>query len=205
MQCGVRLYQKRITDEPVEDSHVEATVGCWVALGDALSNFPAAIVHGPLVEDSFLQSERLRWPWPARVLAWPVIKPLDILLGGYHDKVGKRVGTFYPREWEYWSEVWRLAMVIAVIASAFGGIHCTGWSFIFPSSTEKKLWHVASVSITSIPVPLFLLLFLFESDLLDDVHDWLNDRVSQWIAGPIIWLMVLLVPLVPLQLFPLCT
>ncbi|KAH9959073.1 hypothetical protein BC827DRAFT_1135199 [Russula dissimulans] len=190
VQCGVRVYKKRITDSPVEDGHVEATVGCWVALGDALSKLPAAIVHGPLEEDSFLEESGLRWPWPARVLAWPVIKPFDILVGGYHDEVGKRVGTFYPREWEYWSKVWRLAMVIAVIASAFGGIHCIGWSFIFPSSTEKKLWHVASVSITSIPVPLFLLLFLLESDLLDDVPDWLH--VNTLVFERIITLCVVL-------------
>ncbi|KAH9959071.1 hypothetical protein BC827DRAFT_526503 [Russula dissimulans] len=87
VQCGVRVYKKRRTDEPVEDGHVEATVGFWVALGDALSKLPAAIVHGPLVEDSTLESEG--WPWAARVLVWPVIKPLDILRGGYRDKVGK--------------------------------------------------------------------------------------------------------------------
>ncbi|KAH9959070.1 hypothetical protein BC827DRAFT_1135276 [Russula dissimulans] len=177
VQCGVRVYKKRITDEPVEDGHVEASVGCWVALGDALSKLPAAIVHGPLKEDSTMEEE---WPWAARILAWPVIKPFDILLGGYNDKMGKRVGTFYPRDWDYWNKAWRLGMVIAVIASAFGGIHCIGWSFIFPSSTEKKLWHVASVSITSIPVPLFLLQFLIESGLLDDV----NDRGGLWIILP---------------------
>jgi hypothetical protein len=195
VQCGVRVYKKRITDSPVDDGHVEATVGCWVALGDALSKLPAAIVHGPLVEDSLLESEGLRWPWPARVLAWPVIKPFDILVGGYHDKVGKRVSTFYPREWEYWIDIWRLAMVIAVIASAFGGIHCIGWSFTFPSSTERTLWRVASISITSIPVPLFSVIFLLESDLFDDFRDWFEYRVPKWIARPIIWLMILLVPL----------
>ena len=48
VQRGVRVYKKRITEEPVDDGDVEATVGFWVALGDALSELPAAIVRGPL-------------------------------------------------------------------------------------------------------------------------------------------------------------
>ncbi|KAH9959116.1 hypothetical protein BC827DRAFT_1216279, partial [Russula dissimulans] len=43
-------------------------------------------------------------------------------------------------------------MIVAGIASAFGGIHCIGWSFTFPSSTERTLWRVASISITSVPI-----------------------------------------------------
>jgi len=42
--------------------------------------------------------------------------------------------------------------LVAVITVAFGGIHCIGWSFAFPSSTEKTLWRVASLSITCVPV-----------------------------------------------------
>ncbi|KAH9959060.1 hypothetical protein BC827DRAFT_1135327 [Russula dissimulans] len=51
--------------------------------------------------------------------------------------------------------MWPVAMVIAGIASAFGGIHCIGWSFTFLSSTEKTLWRVASTSITGVPIALY--------------------------------------------------
>jgi hypothetical protein len=54
VQCGVRVYEKRRTDEPMDDGHVEATAGFWVALGDALSRLPAAIVHGPVARDTIL-------------------------------------------------------------------------------------------------------------------------------------------------------
>src|SRR5712672_2576165 len=51
------------------------------------------------------------------------------------------------------SESFSIFLVIAITV-AFGGIHCIRWSFTFPSSTERTLWHVASLSITCIPVAL---------------------------------------------------
>jgi len=48
VQRGVRVYKKRNTVEPVDDGHVLATAGFWVALGDELSKLPAAIINGPL-------------------------------------------------------------------------------------------------------------------------------------------------------------
>jgi len=170
VQCGVRVYKKRTTEEPVDDGHVLATAGFWVALGDALSKLPVTIVHGPLAKDApFDLDER---PWPVRVLAWPVVKSFEIIVGGFGDVVGKRVGMFYPCTWkEYWTDTWPLVMVIAVIASAFGGIHCIAWSFTFPTITEKILWRVASISITSVPIALFLPVFLLDCDSLDDFRD----------------------------------
>ncbi|KAI9507067.1 hypothetical protein F5148DRAFT_1208296, partial [Russula earlei] len=42
-------------------------------------------------------------------------------------------------------------VVMLATALAFGGIHCTGWSFDLPSSAERTLWRVASVFITAAP------------------------------------------------------
>ena len=152
VQCGVRVYKKRSTEEPVDDGHVEATAGFWIALVDGLSKLPAAIVHGP---SSQVSDER---PWLSRVLLWPVNTPIAIIVGEGDDKVGeKRVCTFYPLQWDEWrTHNWPLAMVVAGMALAFGGIHCIGWSFTFPSSPERTLWRVASISITSTPIVLFL-------------------------------------------------
>jgi hypothetical protein len=163
VQCGVRVYEKRI-DSRVDDGHVLTTAGFWVALGDALSKVPAAIVDDSEAEIMVFDWEK--WPWPVRVLTWPFIKPLNILVGGYEDSVGNRVNTFYPHDcYGHDTNIWPAAMVIAGIASAFGGIHCIGWSFTFPSSTERTLWRVASTSITSVPIALFLAGFLV--DLVD--------------------------------------
>jgi hypothetical protein len=148
VQCGVRVYKKRITDSPVDDGHVEITAGFWVALGDALSKLPAAIVHGPLKEDFD------DWLWLARVLAWPILKPFFIIIGENDTVDGKRFCTFYPQYREGSIDKLHFTMIVAGIASTFGGIHCIGWSFTFPSSTERTLWRVASISITSVPIVL---------------------------------------------------
>ncbi|KAH9959090.1 hypothetical protein BC827DRAFT_527183 [Russula dissimulans] len=153
VECGVRVYRKRITDSPVDDGHVSLTAGFWVALGDALSKFPAAIVRGPFKDLDMLDLDE--WPWLARVFVWPVIKPFfAIILGSDRDKVDeKRVSTFYPCDW---GDITYGPFLVIITASAFGGIHCIGWSFTFPSSIERTLWRAASVSITSVPFPLAL-------------------------------------------------
>jgi len=171
VQCGVRVYKKR-TDSHVDDGHVLATAGFWVALGDALSKLPAAIVDGSAEATVF---DWNTWPRPARVLTWPFIKPLDILVGsGYDNRVGNRVNTFYPLRWYgHDGNISSAVMVIAGIASAFGGIHCIGWSFTFPSSTERTLWRVASTSITSVPIALLLaglIVCLVDRDLIVALH-----------------------------------
>jgi len=166
VECGVRVYKKRITDSPVDDGHVEPTVGFWVALEDELSKLPAAIVDGPSLQESNWD----KWPWLIRVLIWPVLTPFSIILGGGNDTVDeKRVATFYPRLWSGEDEIEILALfLVAAIASAFGGIHCIGWSFTFPSSTERMLWRVTSFSITSAPILVTIAWRLFT--LLSDRH-----------------------------------
>ncbi|KAI9456629.1 hypothetical protein F5148DRAFT_1017592 [Russula earlei] len=126
VQRGVRVYKKRDTDEPIDDGDIEATrsVGFWDALGDALSDLGAAIVRGPMTEEPEMAT------WLIRVLMWPLVKPLIFSLAK--------------------TRTWRVAVVVVTLA--FGGIHCIGWSFAFPSGAEHILWRVASVTITTFPI-----------------------------------------------------
>ena len=52
---------------------------------------------------------------------------------------------------------------IPVVGGVFGGIHCAGWFFNFPSSAEAMLWRVSSAVLTGIALlfPIFFIFFLF--------------------------------------------
>ena len=54
------------------------------------------------------------------------------------------------------TSLWRGMLItltgIILVATVFGGIHCIGWSFDFPSHTEQLLWRISSISITAIPL-----------------------------------------------------
>ncbi|KAI9509503.1 hypothetical protein F5148DRAFT_1282927 [Russula earlei] len=143
VQRGVRVYKKRDADEPIDDGNMEATSlgGFW----DALSDLGAAIVRGPLTEEPEMAT------WLNRVLMWPFTKPFDILLGEGEKHTTMRVGTFYPHQWGRTLRIFAWVAVV-VVTLAFGGIHCIGWSFSFPSSAQQTLWRVASVTITVVPI-----------------------------------------------------
>ncbi|KAI9453887.1 hypothetical protein F5148DRAFT_985394 [Russula earlei] len=164
VQRGVRVYKKRDADEPVDDGGIEATSlgGFWDALGDALSDLGVAIVRGPLAESFDDQM------WLTRVLMWPFMKPAFIAVGERETHT-MMVGTFYPHEWG--NELRSAFAWVAVlgITLTFGGIHCIGWSFNFPSSAEQTLWRVASVTITAAPILFPVVPFLVG---IDNSGDW---------------------------------
>ena len=53
---------------------------------------------------------------------------------------------------------------VPVVGAVFGGIHCVGWFFDFPSSAEAMLWRVSSAVLTGIafltPIIIVFLLLL---------------------------------------------
>jgi hypothetical protein len=151
VQRGVRVYEKRATEEAIDDGDIEAPVVFWVALRDALSDLPTAIVRGPNISEFD--------SWLARVLTWPLLRPFNVVLSTSErdgeEEAEMRVGTFYPIRWVTASENFSFFFMTA-IASAFGGIHLIGWSFTFPSSIEQTLWRVASLVITGVPILIVL-------------------------------------------------
>ena len=54
-----------------------------------------------------------------------------------------KIPTFYAK-----SEYGAFFFCIPVVGAVFGGIHCVGWFFNFPSSAEATLWQVSSVVLT---------------------------------------------------------
>jgi len=192
VQRGVRVYKKRITEEHIDDGEVEATLGFWDALRNSLSDIPSSIVRGPLTgagTDSDL--------WLARVLLWPISMPYYTFLGDSED-LEKRVNTFYPTDWVAASEK-RSTFLVATITLAFGGIHCIGWSFTFPSSTEQTFWRVASLSITTLPI-VIIPLSIFSDELnLDLVLASMISLSSLYILGRAV---LLVLPLLSFRSLP---
>ncbi|KAI9450281.1 hypothetical protein F5148DRAFT_1337196 [Russula earlei] len=97
-----------------------------------------------------------------------VLYKLLLLIFGGHDEHNdvKRVPTFYPDKWVTSRRRFAVFIVIAVVL-AFGGIHCVGWSFTFPSHAERILWRVASVLIIVIPIYSLMVQFGFDEPFTD--------------------------------------
>jgi len=206
VQRGVRVYKQRITEQPIDDGDVEANLGLgfWDAFQDAFSELPGAIADGPLIHEMPGDS----WIW--RVLSWPFVKPPQILGISYlnHYKTLKRVTTFYPDGWDgSWVDVFLVMVPVSAIASAFGGIHLFGWSFVFPSGLERTLWRLASVSITVVPIVISSLAFATRR-MPDEYFAQLEDFYTfiTWILPLFFYIcgrfVLLVVPLLCLRSLP---
>ena len=95
---------------------------------------------------------------PFRVI-YVLFSRLAELLGC--DKVDKgsiQVPTFYaPRTTD--PDFFWIRITTIIVATFFGGIHCAGWNFPFPSHAELIIWRVCSLIIVIYPwtfVPLLL-------------------------------------------------
>ena len=61
-----------------------------------------------------------------------------------------KILTFYALDsGEDRDEVARI-ICMSIVGVVFGGIHCVGWFFDFPSSAEALLWQVSSTVLTGI-------------------------------------------------------
>ena len=76
-----------------------------------------------------------------------------------------KVPTFYSIEND--GGALGFVFLFPVVGVIFGGIHCAGWFFDFPSSDEAMLWRVSSAVLTGsailLPILFFLLGVIFDS------------------------------------------
>ena len=56
---------------------------------------------------------------------------------------------------------------LPVVGGVFGGIHCVGWFFDFPSSAEAMLWRVSSAVLTVVAFlsPIIVAILVYLSDI----------------------------------------
>jgi len=64
------------------------------------------------------------------------------------------VPTFYVPKHQY-SEFFH-AVLLMGLGTVFGVIHCAGWNPPFPTYAEQKLWRIASLAVTTIPIGVVL-------------------------------------------------
>jgi len=69
------------------------------------------------------------------------------------------VSTFYVPKHEHDSSDPQF-IILVILGSIFGGVHCAGWNLAFPSYKERILWRVASLAVTVIPVGASVITFI---------------------------------------------
>ena len=86
------------------------------------------------------------------------------------------------------------SILLPIVGVVFGGIHCVGWFFNFPSSREAMLWRVSSAVLTVIAflLPIFLAFMGLFEHLISDSH-WNRNPLRFFIIKIIICTIILLV------------
>ena len=70
-----------------------------------------------------------------------------------------KVPTFYSTNHKRQDEGETVYIPMSVVGVVFGGIHCAGWFFTFPSSAEAMLWRVCSAILAGTAFLLPLLIY----------------------------------------------
>ena len=87
-----------------------------------------------------------------------------------------KIPTFYA-EWEGDAGDIARFICIPVVGGVFGGIHCAGWFFKFPSSAEAMLWRVSSAVLTVVAF-LLPIIIIFSAYLYTTVQGYFGVAVS---------------------------
>ena len=109
-----------------------------------------------------------------------------------------KIPTFYARESDE-IEFWAARIIcMCIVGGVFGGIHCIGWFFSFPSSAEGMLWRVSSAVLTGIAflIPILILLSAFVAFFFgNSIRVLLDTDLCKYfaIAGSIITLLLYIV------------
>ena len=78
-----------------------------------------------------------------------------------------KIPTFYAESETGDEVVIAFSICMPVVGVVFGGIHCVGWFFNFPSSAEAMLWRVSSAVLTVVaflsPIIVFFLSVLYDN------------------------------------------
>lgn len=62
--------------------------------------------------------------------------------------------SFYSPKSDSELDIFRI--IFPILGAVFGGLHCLGWNFIFPTRAEQTIWRLGSITITVIPLLYYL-------------------------------------------------
>jgi len=65
------------------------------------------------------------------------------------------------------SDKYSRMVVFALFGVVFGGLHCIGWNFTYPTTFEQHLWRASSLAITVIPLIVAPIDYILENYKLD--------------------------------------
>ena len=98
------------------------------------------------------------------------------IIGAPDSRAGDmKIPTFYAAL-ETNAEETVVVICLPVVGGVFGGIHCVGWFFNFPSSAEAMLWRVSSAVLTGIAFLTPIIVFLI--GLLSTVQEYFGLAIS---------------------------
>ena len=88
---------------------------------------------------------------------------LSILTTDHFNTGDMNVPTFYCTDTGMERDELASIFVMPVVGVVFGGIHCIGWFFSFPSSDEAMMWRISSAVLTGTAfiLPIFLSFVFF--------------------------------------------
>ncbi|KIM43027.1 hypothetical protein M413DRAFT_26234 [Hebeloma cylindrosporum] len=109
----------------------------------------------------------------------PFIRPVSQLVGARMEPTsGKmRVGTFYAHNAKNTNSPWP-KLFLLFLSVVFGGLHCSAWTFYFPSRIEQTLWRSCSVIITAVPFVPVMQEFMTKHLLWDFLHEQSSSTVG---------------------------
>jgi hypothetical protein len=128
------------------------------------------------LEDELEEAKTSKWHLPLLLLRWIFYLPIASIVRHIHAIVNTsdvspgstHVPTFFATNvGSSNSDDLFIYFALPFISIFFGGLHCVGWNFVFPTSTEQILWRVSSLCITAIPLVTGLTWFLSQEGYLD--------------------------------------
>ena len=127
--------------------------------------------------------ELLKFPFR---MIWVLLgRSRDIFASDEVNEGANWIPTFYaysrPDSDEETLMVWPLIFIVAIL---FGGIHCAGWNFPFPSHAELIIWRVSSLIILTVPcigaLPIGLAAIEVDDTSVTDSEDIADDILLCW-------------------------